>query len=116
MRKMLFAASLLSFAAATPAFAVETIRIPYSPTDVADTAGTAALYDKVVDAANTICKQEIGQNSLPLGTGASVMHDCVLDSVGAAVRRSREPSLTSYHKAALAAKKAGSVSATLAMR
>ncbi len=111
MLKMLVAASMLSFAAVSPALA-ETVKIPYSKADLADPGQAAALYQKVSDAAKTVCSKEVRSFS----NRAAAIKECTTEVLDHSVRKSGEPALHTLHKSLRTAPKAGPVSATLAMR
>ncbi len=114
MYKTLIAASILSLAALTPAHA-ETVKIPYNKADLANPATTASLYLKISDAAETLCKDGF-VGSRWVWNEKRALAECAADTVDETVRLSREPALKAYHRAALDTAKAGTVSATLAMR
>ena len=105
---------MLSFAAVGPALA-ETIRIPYTKADLASDAGAAVLYEKIADAAKTLCVKDF-QKPMWLVDETTLLNECAKESVAEAIAKTRDPALIGYHKQVLAAKKAGTVSATLAMR
>ncbi|MEJ0023543.1 MAG: UrcA family protein [Alphaproteobacteria bacterium] len=114
MFKTLITASVLTLAAAAPAFA-ESVHIPYDRTTITDPAAAAALYQKVSDAAKTMCLNDLNETRWMLDK-QRVLDECVTDTVSDAIRLSREPALKAYHQAVRTAQEAGPVSATLAMR
>jgi UrcA family protein len=114
MYKTLIAASVLSLAALTPALA-ESVRIPYNKAELTTPANTASLYLKISDAAETLCKEGFN-GSRWVYNEKQALSDCAAETIDETVRLSREPLLKAYHKSALDSAKAGTVSATLAMR
>lgn len=90
MRRSIIAVTTLTLATATSAFAEPTITVPFSRAELQNEAYAAALYQRIVDAAETVCRQTNRHD--PDARAATAW--CIERAVPLAVEQVNAPELT----------------------
>lgn len=116
MRSLLTSACLFGCLLAPTAQAAEisSITLKYVKADLASEAGAAALYDRLAEAAKTVCKAD---DILPRSDALASERQCEREAMAKAVAKVDAPVLRAYYEAALhAPRNAATKSETLASR
>jgi UrcA family protein len=83
--------------AASPAFATDTVAVPYTQADLTSTATADALFARVSTAANLVCKAE---RITPLDAALAFERSCRGETLANAIAAANLPALTASYEAA----------------